>query len=425
MKIAHLPSSFPPDSVGGTESYVASLVSELDRLGHESAVVVHRDQESALAAPGVALPPYSANGLGALYECSNHDDPPGFRAFLEDWGAEVVHFHARTLGAGPDHLRVATSMGLPIVITYHTPAQSCARGNLLEHGRSVCDGRVDEHRCARCVLEGTKGLASFARVLARSPLASPPIPERLATSLARPSLLRRAYASQHAFFRGAKTIIACADFCAEILAANGVDRSKILVLRQGLAGESRTRHLKPLSPLRGGPVRVGYFGRINRDKGVELLGSAVDNLNSKGVRIRVEYVGPVESDLRPWVAQLDGKTQRHVGLLRGEELFRWIRDVDLIVIPSRGLETGPLTLLEAWDQGTPVLGADAGGIRDFMVANNQQHMLFKRGSASELAKALDAWIRSTHSQAEVVHVPGMREVAEIHDRVYSRLRQAH
>ena len=137
--------------------------------------------------------------------------------------------------------------------------------------------------------------------------------------------------------------------------------------------------------------------------------------------IQAEYSGPVEKGFRAWAERLDGKRQRHLGLLHGAALKDWIRSLDLVVVPSRWLETGPLTLLEAWDQGVPVLGAGAGGIRDFMVANRQGHMLFERGSAHDLTRALEDWIRSDPAQAETVHVPGMRSVAKMHVQIYSGL----
>src|SRR5262249_47862988 len=41
-------------------------------------------------------------------------------------------------------------------------------------------------------------------------------------------------------------------------------------------------------------------------------------------------------------------------------------DYDLIAIPSRWLETGPLVVLEAFAAGVPVLGADLGGIAELV-----------------------------------------------------------
>jgi glycosyltransferase involved in cell wall biosynthesis len=41
-------------------------------------------------------------------------------------------------------------------------------------------------------------------------------------------------------------------------------------------------------------------------------------------------------------------------------------EYDLIAVPSRWLETGPLVALEAFAAGVPVLGADLGGIAEIV-----------------------------------------------------------
>ena len=41
-------------------------------------------------------------------------------------------------------------------------------------------------------------------------------------------------------------------------------------------------------------------------------------------------------------------------------------DYDLIAVPSRWLETGPLVALEAFAAGVPVLGANLGGIAELV-----------------------------------------------------------
>src|SRR5207302_4825955 len=82
------------------------------------------------------------------------------------------------------------------------------------------------------------------------------------------------------------------------------------------------------------------------------------------------------------------------GVKRGDDLAAWIRGRDLIVIPSRCLETGPLTLLEAWDQGTPAIGADRGGIHDFLTAAGLTECLFAPDDVGEIVAAVSrllAW----------------------------------
>lgn len=49
-----------------------------------------------------------------------------------------------------------------------------------------------------------------------------------------------------------------------------------------------------------------------------------------------------------------------------DKVIGLMADYDLIAIPSRWLETGPLVVLEAFDAGVPVLGANRGGIAELV-----------------------------------------------------------
>src|SRR5436190_15594735 len=151
--------------------------------------------------------------------------------------------------------------------------------------------------------------------------------------------------------------MACAEFYRDELLTNGVPADRVSVERQALPGEDRKRTLRlPLSGRGAQPLRIGYFGRLTAVKGPDLLSAAVKRLRADGLDVTGEWIGPVEGDSR-WANKMfaaGAPDVRYVGMKREGELSKWIRDCDLIVIPSRTLETGPLTLLEGWDQGTPV-----------------------------------------------------------------------
>jgi hypothetical protein len=69
-------------------------------------------------------------------------------------------------------------------------------------------------------------------------------------------------------------------------------------------------------------------------------------------------------------------------------LTRWLDELDLLVVPSRCVETGPLTLLEAWDREVPVIGANLGGIREFLLSAGLDKLLFSPDDAVSLAQAV-------------------------------------
>ena len=291
MRILHLPSSYFPDTLGGTEMYVRQLADELMARGHTSHVVWHSETRE-LPEGSVTLPPMAPRGRRAVYRHSNDCDPPGFEQLLRDLRPDLVHFHAFTMGAGLDHARVARRAGVPYVITFHTPTMACARGTWLLDGNQPCDGVLNARRCSACVL-GEHWPASIARGLSASPLQAAVLPDGpWLTHLARPSLLASAFEAWHEFFGGAQQVVACAQFVAERLVRNGVVGERVSVLRQALPGPTRERQLRTAKITASRPLRLGFFGRITMVKGPDLLVQAAQRLRSAGTPAEVELAGP-------------------------------------------------------------------------------------------------------------------------------------
>ena len=415
MRIAHLPSSFLPDTVGGTEVYVRNLCEELRTIGQEVAVVWHSDRNEAVNSYCMRLPVYAPSKRANLYTKSSGHEPHGFREFLREWRPDVVHFHAFTLGAGYDHAALCVEEKIPYVVTYHTPAMSCPRGTLLRWGSEICDGRLDPQRCGECVMQKRGWPWPLARLASRLSLGHTWLPDSpLTTRIALPSILRTAQSYWSKFFSQASRVIACAEFCRDVLITNGVDSSQVQVLRQALPGHDRERTLRlPVMRSAERPLRLGYFGRIAPEKGPKLLPDAVRALRNQGIEAVGSWVGPCDEQ-QLWTKQLFSDGAPEVSYLhkkQGDELAHWIREQDVIVVPSITLETGPLTVLEAWDQGVPVIGSNHSGIRDFMMAADLEDCLFEANNPVAIATAVRRML-DWNRPAPVVKVPGMRTLAE-------------
>jgi glycosyltransferase involved in cell wall biosynthesis len=424
MRLVFLPSSYFPESLGGTETYVHHLAEALTQRGHEVAVVCHRPPaaDTGVRYRVVDLPPRRVPRRAELYRGALGEEPIGFAALLADWQPDLVHFHALTLGAGLDHARCARRAGIPYLVTYHTPTFSCRKGTLLRWGRQICDGVIEPGRCSACLLHGRGWPRPLAQALAHSPLPHRALPEGAwLTHLTLPALLRDAHVCWQEFMHGAAAVVACAAWCRDLLLANGVPPAYLTLLRQALPGTGRQRRLRlPLAPRAGAPFRLGFFGRFTPVKGPDLLVQAVAQLRRQGIAVTAELAGPIDPSEQHWAERCCAMTPhaRHVGVKRGEELAAWLRSLDLIVVPSRCLETGPLTLLEAWDEGVPVIGADLGGIREFLRAADLEALLFAPDSPAALAAAVQRCAAWAGTPQPVVWIDGMAELAERMEGLY-------
>jgi glycosyltransferase involved in cell wall biosynthesis len=157
-------------------------------------------------------------------------------------------------------------------------------------------------------------------------------------------------------------------------------------------------------------------------KGPDLLVQSIRALARAGLPVACELAGPVADGERLWFESLLAAepSARWVGVKRGPELAAWLDSLDVAAVPSRCLETGPLTLLEAWDRGVPVVGADHGGIRDFLRAAGLDPLLFTPGDPVALA---DAVRRAADWRATVpeVRIPGMDELVTHMEHIYAEV----
>lgn len=147
-------------------------------------------------------------------------------------------------------------------------------------------------------------------------------------------------------------------------------------------------------PLRGPGHRpvVGYIGQIAPHKGTDLLIKAFQDLPENSAELLI--YGPADQD-PAYMATLkelaDGHAVAFMGTFPSQDMARILRQMDLLVIPSRWYENSPLVLLNALATHTPVLVADVAGMTEFL-EQGINGFSFKRGSADDLARHLKVLI---------------------------------
>ncbi len=134
---------------------------------------------------------------------------------------------------------------------------------------------------------------------------------------------------------------------------------------------------------------VLFFGRISREKGLDVLVEAWQRLRprQKLVLAGRSYDG-CEDELRAMI--LPDMHERIVfpGFLQGQDLARSIAAAQLSVVPSRWYDNAPLSIYESYLQGTPVLAANIGGIPE-QVRPGVTGDLFTPEDPDDLALALE------------------------------------
>jgi glycosyltransferase involved in cell wall biosynthesis len=121
-----------------------------------------------------------------------------------------------------------------------------------------------------------------------------------------------------------------------------------------------------------------FAGRLAEEKGVRLLAQAWRRLS--GIPLIVAGKGPLDSLEWPAGVTLLGHQSR-------ERLFSLMRGARVLVFPSIWYECSPMTIIEAFGCGLPVIGSNLGSIPEY-VSHRRTGLLFQPGDAEDLAQTV-------------------------------------
>ena len=147
--------------------------------------------------------------------------------------------------------------------------------------------------------------------------------------------------------------------------------------------------LAPPPPSPNGSFRVGYVGRLEHKKGVQLLVAACGQLGTE-VRLDLLGWGPEERRLRALAAACGLEERLHIHTARAStEVPAFLRQLDVLVLPSlttpQWKEQFGRVLVEAMACETAVIGSDSGEIRRVIGGAG---LLFPEGNSAALAEQL-------------------------------------
>ena len=413
---------YAPYHVGGTEVYVEGLVAALAARGVSSTVVTPR----APGAPeryghaGHAVETYRVGAArpDELRGGMPHEGFEAFRRLLADHRGAIYHQHSWTRGLGLRHLEAARALGLRTVLTVHVPAVTCLRGTMLRFGAEPCGGRVEAQACGACWAQGRGLPRPLAGPVARLPRAAAErlrrAPSRLATALANRAVGAEREAQLRAMIGNADRVVAVCRWLADALAANGVPASRLTLSRQGVPDAEAARSgLEGAALEPNGTLALLYLGRWDPVKGVDVLVRAVRAARAD-LRLTVRGIAQGEGD-EAYAARVramagDDPRIRFAPAVPRAEIAAEIARHDVLAVPSRWMETGPLVVLEARAAGLFVLGSRLGGIAE-LIAEDGDGELVEAGSVAAWARAIEGLAARRVRRGAPAAVRTMSEVA--------------
>ncbi|HEX2780142.1 MAG TPA: glycosyltransferase [Gemmatimonadaceae bacterium] len=425
MRVLHLAYTYFPDAVGGTEVYVSELVRELAVRGIDSVVAAPGNADAEYEHDGTRVVRYA---LGPLEDAGEvHDAAPNriavdalHRLFARE-KPDVAHLHAYTRGVPLEAGDIARRHGARVVVTYHTPSVTCPIGTLMRDGTTVCDGALLVSRCARSMLRSHGAPALAAGVLGALPTAVGGLVGRLApragglaTALRATHLMERRHARVMQHLRAADAVVAPSEWVIGLLVRLGLDRARLILSPQGIGADVHTvRRERPPSAA----VRLLLPARYAPVKGIQVAVDAV--MAVPHLSVALDVYGAVQGDAErshrrdlEARASADSRIAFH-DALEPAGIRERMAQADAVLIPSLWLETGPLTALEAFAAGAPVIGSDLGGIAE-RVRHGVDGMLVPPGDVAAWAAAIEQFSTDAALRARVTRgVRAPRRMADV------------
>lgn len=128
-----------------------------------------------------------------------------------------------------------------------------------------------------------------------------------------------------------------------------------------------------------------FFGRLSFEKGVKTLLEAFKELPQ--CKLKIVGTGPEEEGLKAFAAAYGIGNATFLGYKRGKELSDLVSGAYFVIVPSEWYENNPMTVIESYSAGTPVIGARIGGIPEIIV-EGESGFQFESGDASSLRDAV-------------------------------------
>ena len=406
MKIVQAAGWYFPDSLGGTEVYVAGLCRRLRAAGQETLVAAPDAaavEERAYEHDGVPVYRYpipAAPGRAESQGLVSVHGAQRFHRWLARQRPDVVHVHSLVTGLGLSELRAARAAGARVIVTSHAASLGwiCQRGTMMRWGERLCDGLSRPVKCAGCALQA-RGLP---KPLALAVGAVPPrlgrigraLPGRAGTALGMSDLITRNQLMQGEMLRLVDRFVLLTAWALDAAAANGAPREKLALNPLGVSHGKVTPKAGPEQRPSRAPILIGYLGRYEDVKGAHDLARALLHVPASAP-VRVEFRGPVATDEERRclnrLKALVGNDARvtFAAPVAPEQAPDVLASYDVLCCPSLTLEGGPTVAIEAHAVGTPVIGTRIGGLAE-LVTDGLNGRLVPPGDWSALAGVLTA-----------------------------------
>lgn len=281
---------------------------------------------------------------------------------------DLAHFHNIWYLISPSAYAACRDAGVPVVQTLHNFRMFCANGLLLRNGRV----------CEKCVGKLPWRGAAYG-CFRSSRLYSTPV-----------VFTEMVHQMKGTWVNAVAAYIALTEFGKQTFIECGLPAEKIFVKPNFLS--------EPPPPSEKTQEYAVFIGRLSEEKGVDNLLKALSHLPAelrRSFRLKIIGDGPHRQKLEEEVkAQGLGQTVEFLGKRSHTECMDLLKGARFLVLPSVCYENFPMTIVEAFACGKPVVASRFGAMAA-IVEHEQTGLLFQAGDSRGMADSLTTMISDT------------------------------
>ena len=160
----------------------------------------------------------------------------------------------------------------------------------------------------------------------------------------------------------------------------------------------------------------GYVSRIEKNKGWDIFLKAAQIIKNNYPQINFKAVivgnGQMAENMMELAEKYDLKSvMRYIKIVRHEDLSLIYNACDVFIFPTELKESLGLVGIEAMACGTPVIGSEIGGLKDYL-KNNYNGYFFKSGDFVELAENIVKFYNLSELQKKDMSVNALTTAAK-------------
>ena len=289
---------------------------------------------------------------------------------------DIVHVHNTFTQISPSIYSECVKAGIPVVQTLHNFRLLCPAATFYRNG-GVCE---------ECLTNS----------LLRSVLHSCYRSSRLATAAV--ATMLATHGRLHTWSNNIDHYIVLTEFARQKFIRGGFPSGQLSVKPNFVAPDPG------LGTQDGGYAL--FVGRLSPEKGLRSLLDAWVRLRN-AIPLRIVGDGPLRAELMDYAARNSLTSVCFLGRLNHLEAIEAIKGAHFLILPSECYENFPVTIVESFASGTPVLCSRLGGMQE-IVTHQHTGLHFDPNNSDQLAES-SAWAWSHRARMRAMGMSARRE----------------